>query len=285
MAASNSLSLSLRNPWHIALRDWRVRLSGSLLILLVAGVFLGPMVTVDFEVQNLDAQLLGPSWNHWMGTDALGRDVLARVLVGGQLSLWVGFLGTLVSVVIGTVYGGIAGYFSDRLDQWMMRTVDILYSLPYMFLVIILIFMFGKNVYVLFIALGLVQWLTIARIVRGQVLSLRNEEFVLAAKALGVPGWRILLRHILPNILGVVIVYATLTVPSVILQESFLSFLGLNVQNCTWGVLISEGKDYMDMAWWLIAFPGGMLSVGLFALNFLGDAMRDAFDPTTGKSS
>jgi oligopeptide transport system permease protein len=285
MAATITIPTHTRNPWKIAMRDWRVRVSGTILLLLVLAVFCGPFFTAHFEAQNLDEQLLGPSWQHWMGTDALGRDVLSRVLVGGQLSLWVGFLGTLVSVVIGTLYGGIAGYFSDRLDQWMMRTVDILYSLPYMFLVIILIFMFGKNVYVLFIALGLVQWLTIARIVRGQVLSLRHEEFVLAAKALGVPGWLILARHILPNILGVVIVYATLTVPSVILQESFLSFLGLNVQNCTWGVLISEGKDYMDMAWWLIAFPGGLLSLGLFALNFLGDAMRDAFDPTSSKST
>lgn len=271
-------------PWALALKDKRVRIAGSVLVLLVASVFLGPFFTVDMELQNLDAQLAPPSWAHPMGTDALGRDVLARVLKGGQLSLWVGILGTAVSVCIGTVYGSVSGYFSERLDQWMMRIVDILYSLPYMFLVIILIFLFGKNVYVLFIALGLVQWLTIARIVRGQVLALRHEEFVLAARALGVPGWRILWRHILPNILGVVIVYATLTVPSVILQESFLSFLGLNVQSCTWGVLIADGKDYMDMAWWLIAFPGLFLSVGLLALNFLGDALRDAFDPTTQKA-
>jgi oligopeptide transport system permease protein len=269
--------------WNAALKDPRARWSSALLAALFAAVFLGPFFTVDMDLQNLDAQLQPPSLRHLMGTDALGRDVMARVLKGGQLSLWVGLLGTAVSVVIGTVYGGISGYFSKRLDQWMMRAVDILYSLPYMFLVIILIFAYGKNVYVLFIALGLVQWLTIARIVRGQVLALRHEEFVLAARALGVPAWRILLRHILPNILGVVIVYATLTVPSVILQESFLSFLGLNVQNCTWGVLIADGKDYMDMAWWLIAFPGLFLSMGLFALNFLGDALRDAFDPTTSK--
>ncbi len=283
--ASTATAMPLaRSPWQLALRDWRTRLSGAVLILLVAMVFLGPLFTPAFEAQNLDEQLLGPSWKHWMGTDALGRDLMSRVFVGGQLSLWVGVLGTLVSVVVGTTYGSIAGYFGKQLDQWMMRVVDILYSLPYMFIVIILIFVFGKNVYVLFLALGLVQWLTIARIVRGQVLSLRHEEFVLAARALGVPTWRILLRHVLPNILGIVIVYATLTVPSVILQESFLSFLGLNVQSCTWGVLINEGKDYMDMAWWLIVFPGAFLSTGLFALNFLGDALRDAMDPTTSKS-
>lgn len=278
--AKSSTNSFLRN----AARDWRVRLAGGFLTLMVMAVFLGPSFLPSFEAQDLDLQLLSPSASHWMGTDHLGRDLMARVLKGGQLSLWVGLLGTAVSVVVGTVYGGIAGYFSQKLDQVLMRLVDILYSLPYMFLVIILIFVFGKNLLVLFIALGLVQWLTIARIVRGQVLALKQEEFVLAARALGAPAWRILLRHILPNVMGVVVVYATLTVPSVILQESFLSFLGLNVESCTWGVLISDGKDYMDTAWWMIAFPGAMLTVGLLALNVLGDALRDALDPTLGKA-
>jgi oligopeptide transport system permease protein len=269
--------------WVLVWRNWRIRLSSLLLLGIGVMVFFGPQFLADYEWQNLEAQLESPNWTHWMGTDALGRDLFARVLKGGQLSLWVGLLGTAVSVIIGTIYGGIAGYFSKRVDQVMMRIVDILYSLPYMFLVIVLIFVFGKNMFVLFVALGLVQWLTIARIVRGQVLSLKHEEFILAARALGVPAWRILLRHILPNVLGIVIVYATLTVPSVILQESFLSFLGLNVQNCTWGVLIAEGKDYMDLAWWMIVFPGGLLSLSLFSLNFLGDALRDVLDPTTAK--
>lgn len=160
----------------------------------------------------------------------------------------------------------------------MMRIVDILYCLPYMFLVIILITIFGRNIYVLFIALGLVQWLTVARIVRGQVLSLKKEEFILAAMALGTSKFKIILRHLLPNVIGIVIVYATLTVPAVILQESFLSFLGLNVQSCTWGVLISEGKDYMDTAWWLLLFPSLTLTICLFCLNFIGDGLRDALD-------
>ncbi len=281
MASRNSSTNSFLGN---ATRDWRIRLAGSILVLIVLAVFLGPSVLPSFEDQNLDMQLLSPSTAHWMGTDHLGRDLMARVLKGGQLSLWVGLLGTAVSVVVGTIYGGIAGYFSQRLDQVLMRFVDILYSLPYMFLVIILIFVFGKNLLVLFIALGLVQWLTIARIVRGQVLALKEEEFVLAARALGAPAWRILLRHILPNVIGVVVVYATLTVPSVILQEAFLSFLGLNVESCTWGVLISDGKDYMDTAWWMIAFPGAILTLGLLALNVLGDALRDALDPTLGKA-
>jgi oligopeptide transport system permease protein len=215
-----------------------------------------------------------------MGTDHLGRDVLARVLKGGQLSLAIGILGTLVSIFIGTLYGCVSGFFHEKLDLVMMRIVDILYSLPYMFLVIILIFQFGKNIYMLFIALGLVQWLTVARIVRGQVLALKKEEYILAAKTLGVPGLRIISRHVIPNVMGVVIVYATLTVPSVILQEAFLSFLGLNVSTCTWGVLISEGKEYMDSAWWMILFPGMTLTICLLCMNFLGDSLRDALDPT-----
>jgi oligopeptide transport system permease protein len=186
----------------------------------------------------------------------------------------------MVSIVFGTFYGCISGYFNEKLDLAMMRVVDILYSLPYMFLVIILIFQFGKNIYVLFIALGLVQWLTVARIVRGQVLALKNEEFILAARTLGVGQLRIIVRHIIPNVLGVVIVYATLTVPSVILQEAFLSFLGLSVSSCTWGVLIADGKDYMDSAWWVLLFPGLTLTICLLCMNFLGDSLRDALDPT-----
>jgi len=282
---SGSSAYPVAKGWHAMRKDWRIWFSLILLSTLALGVVLGPFLLPDFELQSLDDQLLSPTWHHAMGTDHLGRDLFARVLKGGQLSLMIGFLATAVSLVVGTTYGAIAGFFGAKLDGAMMRLVDILYSLPYMFLVIILIFLFGKNVYVLFIALGLVQWLTIARIVRGQVLALKHEEFVLAARALGAPAWKILWRHILPNILGVVLVYATLTVPSVILQESFLSFLGLNVRACTWGVLISEGKEYMDIAWWMPVFPGVVLSMCLLALNFLGDALRDGLDPTTSKAN
>ncbi len=273
------------SPWRAALlqlaRDRRAVFSGGFLALLILSVIFGPWVLPHFEAQTLELQLASPSLGNLLGTDHLGRDLLARILVGGRLSLAIGILATVVSVIIGTSYGCIAGFFHEKLDLVMMRVVDILYTLPYMFLVIILIFLFGKNIYVLFLALGLVQWLTIARIVRGQVLSLKNEEFILAARALGVSRSRIILRHIIPNVMGIVIIYATLTVPSVILQEAFLSFLGLNVQNCTWGVLVAEGKDYMDSAWWLIVFPGAVLTLCLLCMNFLGDSLRDALDPTS----
>jgi oligopeptide transport system permease protein len=272
------------SPGRLALeklfRDKRAVGSALVLILLTLAVFIGPLFLPDFEKQVLDEQLSAPSFSHWMGTDHLGRDVFARVLKGGQLSLAIGLIGTLISVLIGTLYGCISGFFHEKLDLAMMRVVDILYSLPYMFLVIILIFQFGKNVYVLFVALGLVQWLTVARIVRGQVLALKKEEFILAARTLGVGSFRIILRHIVPNVLGVVIVYATLTVPTVILQEAFLSFLGLNVSSCTWGVLIADGKDYMDSAWWMLLAPGLTLTLCLLCMNFLGDSLRDALDPT-----
>jgi oligopeptide transport system permease protein len=262
------------------LKDKRAVISTLLLAALTLAVFLGPSFLPDYEKQVLESQLAPPSWSHLLGTDHLGRDLLARVLKGGQLSLAIGILGTLVSIVFGTFYGCVSGFFNEKLDLAMMRVVDILYSLPYMFLVIILIFQFGKNIYVLFVALGLVQWLTVARIVRGQVLALKNEEFILAARTLGVGSLRIIVRHVIPNVMGVVIVYATLTVPSVILQEAFLSFLGLNVSSCTWGVLISDGKDYMDTAWWLLLFPGLTLTLCLLCMNFLGDSLRDALDPT-----
>jgi oligopeptide transport system permease protein len=262
------------------LKDKRAVVATLTLAFLTLAVFIGPSFLPHYEKQSLGLQLAPPSWAHLMGTDHLGRDLLARVLKGGQLSLAIGILGTLVSIVFGTLYGCISGYFNEKLDLAMMRVVDILYSLPYMFLVIILIFQFGKNIYVLFIALGLVQWLTVARIVRGQVLALKNEEFILAARTLGVGQLRIIFRHIIPNVLGVVIVYATLTVPSVILQEAFLSFLGLSVSSCTWGVLIADGKDYMDSAWWVLLFPGLTLTICLLCMNFLGDSLRDALDPT-----
>ena len=262
------------------LKDKRAVGATMVLALLTLAVFLGPSFLADYEKQSLGMQLVPPSWAHPMGTDHLGRDLLARVLKGGQLSLAIGILGTLVSIVFGTFYGCVSGFSHEKIDLFMMRVVDILYSLPYMFLVIILIFQFGKNIYVLFVALGLVQWLTVARIVRGQVLALKNEEFILAARTLGVGNLRIISRHIIPNVLGVVVVYATLTVPSVILQEAFLSFLGLSVSSCTWGVLIADGKDYMDTAWWVLLFPGLTLTACLLCMNFLGDSLRDALDPT-----
>ncbi len=271
------------SPWSRGLRllyrDPKANVGFAGLFLLGLLSLIGPFFTPHYDMQVLSDILLPPSFSHLMGTDHLGRDLLSRVLYGGRLSLMIGFISTLVSMAIGTIYGCISGFFSRHLDMAMMRFVDILYSLPYMFMVIILIFLFGKNLFALFIALGLVQWLTVARVVRGQVLALRNEEFVAAAQVLGVSRLRILFRHIFPNILGIVVIYGTLTVPSVILQEAFLSFLGLNVAPCTWGVLISDGKEYMDTAWWMVVFPGGAITMCLLSLNLLGDSMRDALDP------
>jgi len=226
-----------------------------------------------------------PSAAHWFGTDALGRDLLARVLVGGRTSLAVGLAATAVSVGIGTLYGAVAGLYGGRIDELLMRVVDFLYGVPYMFLVILIMLLFSDTArgepLPVFVALGLVQWLTMARIVRGQVLSLREREFVLAARVAGAGDARILLRHLLPNALGPVVVYATLTVPAVILLESFLSFLGLGVA-LSWGELVAEGVSVVNPVrsyWWLLAFPSGFLAATLLALNFLGDGLRDALDP------
>ena len=226
------------------------------------------------------------SWRHPMGTDNAGRDQFARVLQGGQISLFVGIISTLVSLLIGVSYGAIAGYLGGRVDNLMMRIVDILYSLPYVILVIVLLSMFRSQtprgqLILLFIALGSVSWLTMARIVRGQVLSLKNQEFVLAARATGVSVPRIIFRHLVPNTLGPVIVYATLTIPQVMLTEAFLSFLGFGVQAplASWGSLASDGAQNIAIYPWQLIFPGVTMALTLFSLNFLGDGLRDALDP------
>jgi len=259
---------------------------------IVAGVFLGVMSALTFAahwlpgladptLQDLKLGAIPPSLAHWFGTDELGRDMLARVVYGGRISMLVGLVGTFVSLVIGVTWGAVAGYAGGRTDDFMMRVVDILYALPYIFLVILLLVLFSKSLIMLFVALGLVQWLTMARIVRGQVLSLKHQTFVESARALGAGDGAIIFRHIVPNTLGPVIVYTTLTVPAVILQEAFLSFLGLGVQPpaASWGTLVSNGSQVIALFPWLVIFPGISLSLTLLCFNFLGDGLRDALDP------
>jgi oligopeptide transport system permease protein len=273
------------------LRRNRLAVAGGVVVLIVLLLAVaGPWLVYSYngftyETQDLTVRLADSSWLHPLGTDALGRDMLARLLYGSRISLLVGLVSTLVSLVIGVAYGAIAGYFGGRVDDVMMRVVDVIYSLPYIILVVILLALFERSLLLLFAALGAVSWLTMARIVRGQVLSLKNEQFVEAARAAGVTTPWIIFRHIVPNALGPVIVYATLTVPSVILQEAFLSFLGLGVQPPTpsWGVLASEGAQAIAVHPLLIIVPGMMMALTLFSLNFLGDGLRDALDPQSRK--
>jgi oligopeptide transport system permease protein len=227
---------------------------------------------------------------HPMGTDSSGRDMLARVLQGGRISLMVGIISTFVSILIGVTWGATAGYLGGKVDDLLMRIVDVLYAIPYMMVVIVLLAFFGgrsplQQIFLLFAALGAVSWLTMARIVRGQVISLKNQEYVLAARATGVSTPKIIFRHLVPNALGPVIVYATLTIPSVMLQEAFLSFLGLGVQApyASWGSLAQEGIQNIAVFPWQLIFPGVTMALTLFSLNFLGDGLRDALDPQMRK--
>ena len=255
------------------------------LIFLVAFLsFFGPFfLKYSFSDTDWNSIYYPPSLNngHFLGTDGNGRDLLVRILYGGRLSLTIGILATLVSVFIGVIYGTIAGYFGGKLDIFMMRVVEILYAMPYLIFVILLMVVFGRNIYFLFIAIGAVEWLTMARIVRGQTISLKEKEFIETSKALGQSNFMIIWKHIIPNLAGPIVVYITLMVPTVIILESILSFLGLGVQEplTSWGVLISEGSREMETAWWLLIFPGIFMTITLASLNFIGDGLRDAIDP------
>lgn len=251
---------------------------------MVLACFVGPFL-LPFGPEEADflSIALPPDFatGHYFGTDELGRDLLARVLSGGQISLLIGAAATLVSLSIGVLYGAISGFASRRTDMLMMRGVDILYSMPYVFFVIMITTMYGRSLWTLFIAIGAVQWLTIAVIVRGQTLAIKNKEFIEAARAGGMSDRQIVFQHIIPNSVGPIIVYSGLTVPEVILGESFLSFLGLGVQEpqTSWGVLLDIGAGAMESEPWLFLFPGGFLAFTLFCLNFVADGLRDAFDP------
>lgn len=234
-----------------------------------------------YEQTNLALGATPPSSAHWLGTDMLGRDLLSRLLYGGRVSFAVGLLATAVSLGIGVIYGMISGYAGGLLDRAMMRFVEIVYSLPFVIFVILLVTLFGRNLWLIFVAIGAVEWLTMARIVRGEVVSLRQRAFVEAARCLGQCGSGIMSKHLLPNLLGVIVVYATLTVPAVMLLEAFISFLGLGVQApmTSWGDLIKVGAENMEEYPWLLLYPSLAFSLTLFSLNFLGDGLREAFDP------
>jgi len=273
------------DAWH-RLRRNRMAVAGGLFLLALSlGCALGPVFSQSYWEQNIDLGATPPSLAHWLGTDTLGRDLLARTLYGGRISLTVGLLATFVALVIGVAYGAIAGFSGGKADMVMMRVVDILYALPFTVFVILLMVFFGRNIFLLFFAIGAVQWLTMARIVRGQVLSIKRMEYIEAARALGLGRRRIIFRHVIPNLLGPVIVFTTLTIPEVMLLEAFLSFLGLGVQLplSSWGVLIKDGSEKMEEFWWLLVFPGALFSVTLFSLNFLGDGLRDALDVRASK--
>lgn len=298
------------SPWQDAwqrLRKNKLAVCGGLmLIMLGLACALAPFFAQSYYENNLELTYAPPSTDHWLGTDQLGRDLLARVLYGGRISIMVGLVASLVALIIGVSYGAVAGFFGGKADMVMMRVVDILYALPFtIFVILLMVFLkdpmqsfdtwLGQHgmqqaqgvgkIILLFATIGAVEWLTMARIVRAQIMSVKKMEFIEAARSLGYSRSRIIFRHMVPNILGPVIVYTTLTIPSVMLLEAFLSFLGLGVDDpmSSWGKLIKDGADKMEEYWWLLVFPGTLFSLTLFSLNFLGDGLRDALDVRSSK--
>jgi len=293
-AVADNAAIKGRSQWQDSLgrfkRNKAALVSLFILLLMIAVAFISPYFAV-WDYETIDWGLLGNAATqgapqiengHYFGVDDLGRDIFARTMQGTQISLMVGLVGTIVAVLVGVTFGATAGYIGGRIDNIMMRFVDILISIPYMFILIILFVMFGRSIYILFIGLGLFSWMEMARIVRGQTLALKHKEFVEAAVASGVSDAKIILRHIIPNLLGIVVVYTSLLVPQLILLESFISFLGLGIQEplTSWGALISDGAATMQYGTlWQIGFPLGFFIVGLFCFFFIGDGLRDAFDP------
>ena len=271
-----------RDAWERLCANRMARIGGGLFIGIALLCLIGPFfVPHSHETTQLAYGAQAPSWTHWFGTDELGRDILVRTLIGGRISIGVGFAATVVALLIGVVYGMIAGYNGGRIEATMMRFVDTLYALPFTIIVILLTVLLGRSILLIFLAIGAVEWLTMARIVRGQTKALRKQTFIDAAIVGGVPTRRILGRHILPNLLSPVIVFTTLTIPAVILLESVISFLGLGVQPpmSSWGMLIKEGAVKLDIYPWMLIFPALFFSLTIFAFNFVGDGLRDALDP------
>ncbi|MBW1212491.1 oligopeptide ABC transporter permease OppC [Pantoea allii] len=287
-AFSEKLEVEGRSLWQDARRRFihnrAALISLMVLMLITLFVIFAPMLS-QFSYFDTDWGMMSSppdtTSGHWFGTDSSGRDLLVRVAIGGRISLMVGIAAALIAVIVGTLYGSIAGYLGGKTDSVMMRILEILNSFPFMFFVILLVTFFGRNILLIFAAIGMVSWLDMARIVRGQTLSLKRKEFIEAAHVGGVSTWKIVTRHIVPNVLGVVVVYASLLVPSMILFESFLSFLGLGTQEplSSWGALLSDGANSMEVSPWLLLFPAVFLVVTLFCFNFIGDGLRDALDP------
>jgi len=283
---AENLEIEGRSLWKDArirfMRNKAAMISLVILIVITLSVIFVP-IFAQYAFDDTDWYALhqAPTAEHLFGTDSLGRDLFVRTFIGGRISMMVGVLGALVAVIIGTVYGATSGFIGGKIDRMMMRILEILYSIPFMFLVIVLVTFFGRNIVLIFVAIGAIAWLDMARIVRGQTLSLRNKEFIEAAHVCGVSNWNIIRRHIIPNVLGIVAVYSTLLVPSMILTESFLSFLGLGVQEpmTSWGALLQEGSQSMEVAIWQLAFPAAFMVVTLFCFNYIGDGLRDALDP------
>jgi len=278
------------DAWQGLLRNRAAVTAAVIMLTVCILVLLAPLLSpFEFDSTDWDRISAPPSLasGHYFGTDDVGRDLFVRTLYGGRISLLVGLAATAVSLIIGIAWGATAGYVGGRTDQIMMRTVDVLYALPFMFFVILLMVFFGRNILLIFVAVGAVNWLDMARIVRGQTLSLKKKEFIEAARAGGVSGFNIVRRHIVPNLLGVVVVYVTLTIPQVILVESFLSFLGLGVQEpmTSWGALVNDGAQSMESAPWALVFPALFLAITLFCFNFIGDGLRDALDPRDRKQA
>jgi len=270
-----------------ARRPRSVRICGGILLAVAAVAIIGPFISPhSYLTTDFNGTFIEPTVSnyHIFGTDDLGRDLFVRTLMGGQVTLLVAIVASFVSLVIGVAYGAVAGYVGGFIDAIMMRAVDALYALPFIFLVILLMVVFERNFLLIFVAIGAINWLDMARIVRGQTISLKQREFVDAARLIGVPPWRIIFRHITPNLLGVVIVYVTLTIPQAILVESFLSFLGLGIQEpqTSLGALVNGGVSQMERAPWLLLIPAVLLAVILLCFNFLGDGLRDLFDPRQG---
>ena len=288
LAHTLTLDYAGRSPWAASrlrfMRNKAAVFSLLLLCLMTLACVVGPFALPHaFDSADWNAMSSPPTWAnlHWFGTDESGRDLLVRCLVGGRISLMVGFLATLASVSIGIAWGATAGFIGGRVDAVMMRIVDMMYAVPYLLIAILMVTLLGRDFYLVVVTITVFSWMDMARVVRGQTLSLRSREFVEAARAIGVPTRRIIFQHIVPNLMGIVVIYTTVTVPGVILTESVLSFLGLGIQEpmTSWGVLIHDGAQVMEISPWILLFPAALLSIALYCFNFIGDGLRDALDP------